>query len=215
MTEQIPRAPRSGLAGLVDRGRSFHPLVKAARLGVTGGYRRKLDTGMARDLVAGDHDFVLELGCGDAPLLKHARPRRYVGLDMNEGSLEAARRRHAGVVGAQFIRADIAQTSLVPWRGADTVVTCSFFHHLPDQGVADLSRRILEEVGPKRLVCSDGVMQGPMKNAIVWLDEGEPSRPKEELYALLSADWDLTATFAFDVPFGTVHEFGFVGIPRR
>jgi SAM-dependent methyltransferase len=206
--EITAHGPRPGVAGLVDRARVFRPLVKAGQLAVTGGYVRGLNRRLAADLAAGPHDFVLELGCGDAPLLGHLQPRRYAGLDINRRSLKAARRKHGGE-DREFVEADVLTAPLAHWRDADAVVCSAVFHHLGDQQVLDLVERVFEETRADRIVGTDGVMVGPFRRAIVWLDEGEPIRPKEDLFALLGRRAEVLETWSFDVPFGTVHEFGF------
>jgi SAM-dependent methyltransferase len=200
---------RRGLAGWIDGARAARPLVKTSQWALTGGYVRRLNEQLSADLRAGPHESVLELGCGDAPLLGHLSPKRYVGLDFNAASLAAARRRFGARDGTEFVEADLVSDSLVPWRGVDAVVCSAVFHHLSDEQLLRLSTRILEEVGPRRVVCTDGVMTGPFRRALVWLDEGDPSRPKERLYSLLGRDWQVEESWSFDVPLRTVHEFGF------
>jgi SAM-dependent methyltransferase len=190
------------------------PLVKASQLALTGGYARRLNGQLAADLLRGPHDFVLELGCGDAPWLRYVDPGRYVGLDVNGGWLEAARRRHRRSA-VEFIEADITTASLEPWRGADAVVCSRLFHHLGEAQIADLVARCFEQAQAQRIVCVDGVMTGPFRDALVWLDEGEPSRPKAELYGLLGRHAEVEETWSFDVPFRTVNIFGFELRPKR
>lgn len=214
MTAEIaPRRPRRGAAGLVDRARVVRPLVKASQLVLTGGYARRLNGQLADDLRRGPHDFVLELGCGDAPWLRYVEPSRYAGLDLNPGWLDAARRKHARD-GVEFIQADITTASLEPWRGADAVVFSRVFHHLSEAQIADLVARSFDEVQAQRIICADGVMIGPFRRALVWLDEGEPSRPKAQLYDLLNRHAEVEETWSFDVPFRTVNIFGFELRPK-
>ena len=215
MSAETTTAPqRGGLGGVVDRARVVRPLVKAAQLGLTGGYVHRLNRLLADQLTAGAHDFVLELGCGDAPLLRKVHPKRYVGLDFNPGSIKAARRRYGGS-GAEFVEADICSVALDPWRGADAVVCSAVFHHLPDAEVTGLVRRVFEQVGAERMVCTDGVMVGPFRRAITWLDEGEPTRSTHELYELLSGEAEVSEKWSFVVPFRTVSVFGFELTPKR
>lgn len=200
---------RRGPAGLIDGARAARPLVKASQWALTGGYVRRLNGLLAEEVRRGPHEFVLELGCGDAPLLDQLRPRRYTGLDFNAASLAAARRRFGDRAGTEFVEADLLSDSLEPWRGADAVVCSAVFHHLSDEQVAGLASRIRDEIAPQRVICTDGVMTGPFRRALVWLDEGDPSRPKERLYSLLGGAWEVNETWSFDVPLHTVHEFGF------
>lgn len=213
MSAGAERRRRRGLGGLVDRGRGVRPLVKAAQWGLTGGYVRRLNALLAEDIRRGPHELVLELGCGEAPVLGYLDPARYFGIDFNRASIEIARRKHGGPA-AELIEADITSTSLASWRGADAVVCSALFHHLADEQLVELLERIVEEVGPSRIVCTDGVDIGPLRHLIAWLDEGDPSRPKADLYALLEPRFEVRETWTFEVPLRTVHVFGFVLTPR-
>ncbi len=191
----------------------MRPLVRAAQTAVTGGYVRRMHSNIADDLRRGAHESVLDLGCGDAPLLHSIEPRRYVGLDFNPQSIAAAERRYGGE-GREFAVADITSSPLTEWRGFDAVVCSAVFHHLPDEEILALTGKIVDEVAPKRIVCADTLMIGPFKAVMNRLDEGEPSRSKDELYALLEPGFEIEKTWSFEVPFRTAHLWGFILTPR-
>lgn len=201
------------MADLLERGRKVRPLVRAAQTAVTGGYVRRMHANIADDLQRGPHDSVLDLGGGDAPLLHSIEPPRYVGLDINLQSLAAAERRYGGE-GREFIEADITSAPLDRWRGFDAVVCSAVFHHLPDEEIVRLTDRIADQVAPQRIVCADTLMIGPFKAVMNRLDEGEPSRTKDELYALLEPRFEIEKTWSFEVPFRTAHLWGFILTPK-
>jgi hypothetical protein len=59
------------------------------------------------------------------------------------------------------------------------------------------------------MVFTDGVTRGPLAGPLTRLDEGEPSRPKEELYELFRPRFEVTETWSYVVPLRTYLYFGF------
>ncbi len=163
---------------------------------------------LAEDVRGGPHDFMLDLGSGRSPLLRHLTPDRYAGIDLHAGDLSYAERRF-GRPGYEFVEADFLAAPLERWRGADVVTASAVFHHLTADQVRTLVGRIREQVRPGRMVFTDGVAIGPMKRSLVKLDEGEPSRQPEELYGLFRPDFEVIETWSYVVPFRTYLYFGF------
>jgi SAM-dependent methyltransferase len=163
---------------------------------------------LARDIRRGPHDSILDLGSGRSPLLRHLSPVRYVGLDLHPADLDYARRRYARP-GYEFVEADFLEAPLDGWRGADVVTASAVFHHLSDEQVRALIGRIEDQVQPARMVFTDGVAIGPLKGALVRLDEGEPSRPREALYNLFRPRFEVNETWSYVVPLRTYLYFGF------
>jgi cyclopropane fatty-acyl-phospholipid synthase-like methyltransferase len=189
----------------VSRG----PLItRLGQLAASGEWRMKREALLADDVRRGPHASMLDLGSGRSPLLRHLTPERYVGLDLHAADLEYARRRFERP-GYEFVQADFMAAPLKEWRGADVVTASAVFHHLTDTEVTTLIERISEQVQPGRMVFTDGVAIGPLKRALVKLDEGEPSRQPEELYGLFGPDFEVTQTWSYVVPFRTYLYFGF------
>src|SRR5215468_10574200 len=59
------------------------------------------------------HQTVLELGCGEGPLLRYVRERevQYIGVDFSAASLAVARQ-HLGATAAAFVEADAGHLPL-------------------------------------------------------------------------------------------------------
>jgi len=57
---------------------------------------------LAGDVGRGPHGFMLDLGSGRSPLLRHLAPERYVGLDLHPADLAYAERRF-GRPGYEFV----------------------------------------------------------------------------------------------------------------
>jgi hypothetical protein len=185
------------------------PLItRLGQLAASGEWKMKREALLAEDVRRGPHDFMLDLGSGRSPLLEHLTPDRYVGLDLHEADLAYARRRYEQP-GYEFVQADFMETPLERWRGADVVTASAVFHHLTDQQVTALIGSLHERVMPGRMVFTDGVAIGPLKNALIGLDEGEPSRQPDELYALFPPGLEVVQTWSYVVPFRTYLYFGF------
>ena len=163
---------------------------------------------LAEDVRGGPHGFMLDLGSGRSPLLRHLTPERYVGLDLHPADLAYAERRF-GRPGYEFVEADFMQAPLERWRGADVVTASAVFHHLTDEQVVELVGRVQDQVRPARMVFTDGVTRGPFAGPLTRLDEGEPSRPKDALYELFRPRFDVTETWSYVVPLRTYLYFGF------
>jgi SAM-dependent methyltransferase len=185
------------------------PLItRLGQLAASGEWRMRREALLAEDVRRGPHAFMLDLGSGRSPLLEHLTPERYVGLDLHDGNLAYARRRYERP-GYEFIEADFLEAPLERWQGADVVAASAVFHHLTDEQVRSLIERIQERVRPGRMVFTDGVATGPLKGALIGLDEGEPSREPDELYDLFRPAFEVTQTWSYRVPFRTYLYFGF------
>jgi SAM-dependent methyltransferase len=185
------------------------PLItRLGQLAASGEWRMKREALLAEDVRRGRHDFMLDLGSGRSPLLRHLTPERYVGLDLHDADLAYARRRY-GRPGYEFVEGDFMEAPLERWRGADVVTASAVFHHLSDRQVGDLISRLREQVEPGRMVFTDGVAIGPFKETLIGLDEGEPKRHPDELYALFPPGFEVRQTWSYVVPFRTYLYFGF------
>jgi len=185
------------------------PLItRLGQLAASGEWKMKREALLAEDVRRGPHGFVLDLGSGRSPLLSHLTPARYIGLDLHEADLAYARRRYQRP-GYEFVQADFMEAPLERWSGADVVTASAVFHHLTDQQVTTLIGSLHERVMPGRMVFTDGVAIGALKNALIGLDEGEPSRHPDELYALFPPGLEVVQTWSYVVPFRTYLYFGF------
>jgi Methyltransferase domain len=185
------------------------PLItRLGQLAATGEWRMRREALLADDVRQGPHGFMLDLGSGRSPLLRHLTPERYVGLDLHPADLAYAERRF-GRSRYEFVEADFMETVLEGWRGADVVTASALFHHLTDEQVMELVGRVRDQVQPGRMVFTDGVTRGPLAGLLTRLDEGEPSRPREALYELFRPRFEVTETWSYVVPFRTYLYFGF------
>lgn len=97
-----------------------------------------------------------DAGCGNGRFGRFLRERhrglRYVGVDLDEGLLDAARRELDGIPGVSLHRLDLAEDDpgrVVPARSQDLVVLVGVLHHVPDEAVRRrLLRRLAGLVAP-------------------------------------------------------------------
>jgi SAM-dependent methyltransferase len=185
------------------------PLItRLGQLVASGEWNMRRGGLLAEDVRRGPHDFLVDLGSGRSPLLAELTPKRYVGLDLHPADLAYAERRY-GRPGYEFVEGDILTTPLEDWRGADVVTASAVFHHLSDEQVVALVDRVQDQVSPARMVFTDSVTRGPLARPLNRLDEGDPSRPRDDLYELFRPRFAVRETWSYVVPFRTYLYFGF------
>ena len=81
---------------------------------------------------------VLDVGCGPGTNARHFAGTDYTGIDLNEKYLEFARSRHTGT----FIAADATEFTVPASERFDFVLVNSFLHHIDDELVRLLLRRL-------------------------------------------------------------------------
>jgi SAM-dependent methyltransferase len=138
-----------------------------------------------------DHDItrVLDVGCGAGTNAEHFTGVDYVGIDVNEKYLQAARARFRG----QFVQADLTSADLSSLGTFDMILANSFLHHVSDSGV----ERILAELS--RLLSPDGTVHildlvlpphASLARMMARLDRGKYARPIEEWRRLFSSAFE-------------------------
>jgi SAM-dependent methyltransferase len=99
--------------------------------------------------VAARNARVLSLGCGigDTELLLAPRVGELVGVDLSPSAVRQAREdaRAAGIANAVFVEGTV---DAAPAGNYDLVMAIFFLHHLPDEDLAALPRRVLEWLAP-------------------------------------------------------------------
>jgi SAM-dependent methyltransferase len=132
---------------------------------------------------------VLDVGCGAGTNAEHFTGADYVGIDMNQRYLQAARSRFPG----QFVQADLTSADLSRLGAFDMILANSFLHHVTDSDV----ERILAQLSP--LLTPDGTIHIldlvlPPRKSLAWLmarlDRGGYARPIERWRALFSAAFE-------------------------
>jgi SAM-dependent methyltransferase len=181
-------------------------LLRLAQFAVTGERVPRRLPLLAKAIVTGPHDFVVDLGCGAAPLLDFIDPARYVGIESSKTAIEEARRRHGGE-GREFVAADLRDLSVERWRGADVAVVSSVAHHLDDPSVVALAARIRDELRPGRLLFQDAEPTGPLGPLVRAAGDGRFLRPQARLLELLRADFAVTVVWTYVNPVRSFRQF--------
>lgn len=121
---------------------------------------------------------VLDVGCGPGTNAPHFAHADYLGIDLNPGYVDDARRRH----GRRFIAADVTEYRVDAAERFDFILVNSLFHHIDDAG----TRRVLKHLA--ELVADDGhvhvldlVLPGraSISRRLARWDRGEHPRPLE------------------------------------
>jgi SAM-dependent methyltransferase len=121
---------------------------------------------------------VLDVGCGAGTNAAHFAGVDYVGIDVNERYLQAARARYRG----EFVQTDLTNADLSSLGTFDMILANSFLHHVSDSAV----ERILAQLSP--LLSPDGTVHIldlvlPERKSLAWmmarLDRGGYARPIE------------------------------------
>lgn len=132
---------------------------------------------------------VLDVGCGTGTNAARFAGTDYVGLDVNERYLQAARARFPG----QFVAVDLTSADLSSLGTFDMILVNSFLHHVAD---AD-AERILEQLSV--LLAPEGTIHIldlvlPDRKSLAWmmarLDRGRYARPLERWCALFGAAFE-------------------------
>jgi SAM-dependent methyltransferase len=206
LTAAVHVSASRALDRLRERGLRNRRLVKAAQFAVTGERMPRRVPLLAGSLRQGKHDFVLDLGCGSAPLLDFVSPQRYVGIDEHGPSLDEARRAHGGA-GREFVLSPLSAVDLERWRGADAVVVSSVTHHLDDDGTVALLERVARDVAPVRILLQDAEAMGPLGPLVSYLDDGDHLRSRASLETLLAPGFETRCLWTYDNPLRSFHQF--------
>jgi SAM-dependent methyltransferase len=180
--------------------------VAIGQFAVTGERMPRRHRLLAEAIAAGPHETVVDLGCGNAPLLRFVSPTQYVGIDGHAPSLDAGRGEHAGP-GREFVLADLTLVALTPWRGVDVAVISSVTHHLADREVVELLDRVWEQLEPGRMLVQDAEAIGPLGPLVTALDDGDHLRPRAELERLLTPRYRTQLLWTYDNPMRSFHQF--------
>lgn len=128
---------------------------------------------------------VLDVGCGPGTNAAVFRDSDYVGIDVNPDYIATASRKHAG----RFVVGDVADERVLPDERFDCVFANSLMHHLPDDVVRSLLRRMSRLTTPEGgvhildLVLPEGASAARL---FARLDRGRFARPLHEWRALFT-----------------------------
>lgn len=156
---------------------SFQNLVGAQRL------RRDIVDHYIRPTVG---DTVLDIGCGPGDMLAFLPDVDYVGVDMSEDYIHAARETHGGR--GEFYVGDAQDMGRVADQKFDLILAIGLLHHMDGEGAKGLfqfSASVLNPAG--RMITLDPCFcdgQASLARWLVSLDRGQNIRTKQEYLEL-------------------------------
>jgi ubiquinone/menaquinone biosynthesis C-methylase UbiE len=125
-------------------------------------YLAYLDRVLLDAIGPGELGTVVELCCGrgEAPMLLKGRIYRYIGLDISENMLQAARQLHDDA-NSLFLQGDAIDVPLAP-ESIDTVVMLGGVHHVPDRA------RLFVEIARVLKPGGHFLYREPVSDFILW-----------------------------------------------
>jgi ubiquinone/menaquinone biosynthesis C-methylase UbiE len=125
-------------------------------------YLAYLDRVVLDAIGPGDLGTVAELCCGrgEAPMLLKGRISRYIGIDVSENMLEAARQLHKDA-SSLFLQGDATRVPLAP-ESIDTIVMLGGVHHVPDRA------RLFDEIAHVLKPGGRFLYREPVSDFILW-----------------------------------------------
>jgi cyclopropane fatty-acyl-phospholipid synthase-like methyltransferase len=120
-------------------------------------------------------DAILDLGCGPGDVFELMPQVRYVGIDMSENYVAAARRRFGSR--AKFLSGDLNSVEPEQLGNFDRVIAMGVMHHLSDDEVLAMLRRIREFLKPGgRFVSYDPGFTEPQHPFARWIHKHDRGR---------------------------------------
>lgn len=139
-------------------------------------------------------DRILDIGCGTGELFSQLpEGLHYVGFDLSEPYITAARQRHQH---ARFECMDVAdyQVTDTDVQGADLVLAIGILHHLDDDRARALMRTAKGALKPGgRFISLDGTYvegQSAIAHALISRDRGKSIRTPDAYRALAEAEFE-------------------------
>ena len=131
---------------------------------------------------------VLDIGCGPGTNAAHFRNVNYLGLDINAGYVDYAKRRF----GDRFLVAD-ARTYRPPQGEFDLILLNSFLHHIDDQNAESILKALSPALGDDGFVHILDLVLPEDTGVARWMainDRGNHPRPIEEWRRMFTAVFD-------------------------
>jgi SAM-dependent methyltransferase len=122
------------------------------------------------------HQRILDIGCGTARILPHFPATvDYVGVDLSEAYIEAAKRAYGSR--GSFLCMDIGRADPSTFRNFDLALANGLLHHLDDDEVRNMLAVAFEALAPGgRLITIDGCFDERQSRLARWTIENDRGR---------------------------------------
>jgi SAM-dependent methyltransferase len=144
---------------------------------------------------------VLDVGCGPGMNTHLFKQQDYLGVDINPGYIESARRKH----GRAFVVADVTTYEDASIGKFDFILVNSFLHHVDDED----AKRVLASLG--KWATNDGYVHvielvRPVGRSVARLlacwDRGEYTRPWSAWQSMLESHLDIAVLEPYEMKLG-------------
>jgi SAM-dependent methyltransferase len=146
-----------------------------------------------------DGQKLVDVGCGPAQILDRLPRVEYVGLDISDAYIQAARIKFKDRGGANFLSGSVEDWMLNPLTyAADIVLTNGVLHHVDDENakkILEFAYRILNDSG--RFVFYEPcylIWQSRISTYFMSQDRGQNIRTEQEWKELVSSIFPLVST---------------------
>lgn len=161
------------MARLSDFALAHHGIYRAFRR-LTGSARVNREF-VQRYVRPQSGEAILDLGCGPGDVFELMPQVRYVGIDMSENYVAAARRRFGNR--AKFLSGDLNSVEPGQLGNFDRVIAMGVMHHLSDDEVIAMLRRIREFLKPDgRFISYDPGFTEPQHPFARWIHKHDRGR---------------------------------------
>ena len=159
---------------------------------------------------------VLDIGCGPGTSARVFTGAEYVGIDINPDYIRLASSRHPG----RFVVGDVTDDTIFPDEQFDCVFANSLMHHLDDEAVRNLLRRMAQLTARGGKVHVLDLVLPPRASAgrlLARMDRGRFARPVGHWRNLLTEHLreEHFQPYSFGLPFLPLWDMiYFVGVPK-
>ena len=139
------------------------------------------------------HKSVIEIGCGTGKLLSYLKPKKYLGLDINERYLNHAKK-HYQRSGIIFLIQDATKINKIDGY-YDLLLMINFIHHLSTKELRTVLKRILENVNFSRIIVLDSKPDfGIFTKMLEKADQGNHFRNLKQIVNIYKKYFNITET---------------------